>query len=41
MEYPPLAVPLFRLPGHTGDEGLYGIWFTILMGVVTVRDRPR
>ena len=36
VEYPPLAVALFRVPGHTGDEGLYGIWFNILMGAVTM-----
>lgn len=36
VEYPPLAVALFRVPGHTGDEGLYGVWFNILMGAVTV-----
>jgi len=35
VEYPPLAVALFRIPGHTGDEGLYGIWFNILMGAIT------
>ena len=32
VEYPPLAVALFRVPGHTGSESLYGIWFNILMG---------
>ena len=36
VEYPPLAVALFRVPGHTGNESLYGIWFNILMGAVTV-----
>jgi len=36
VEYPPLAVALFRLPGHTSSESLYGIWFNILMGIVTV-----
>ena len=35
VEYPPLAVALFRIPGHTGDEHLYGIWFDILMGAFT------
>jgi hypothetical protein len=36
VEYPPLAVALFRIPGHTGSESLYGIWFNILMGAITV-----
>ena len=36
VEYPPLAIPLFRLPGHTGSERLYGIWFNILMGGLTI-----
>ena len=36
VEYPPLAVALFRLPGHTGSEHLYGIWFNILMGAITI-----
>jgi hypothetical protein len=36
VEYPPLAVALFRIPGHTGSESLYGIWFNILMGLCTV-----
>jgi hypothetical protein len=36
VEYPPLAVALFRVPGHTGSESLYGIWFNILMGAITV-----
>ncbi len=36
VEYPPLAVALFRVPGHTGSESLYGIWFNILMGALTV-----
>jgi hypothetical protein len=36
VEYPPLAVALFRVPGHTDSERLYGIWFNILMGAVTV-----
>ncbi|NLE23110.1 MAG: DUF2029 domain-containing protein [Actinobacteria bacterium] len=35
VEYPPLAVALFRVPGHTGSESLYGIWFNILMGAIT------
>jgi hypothetical protein len=36
VEYPPLAVALFRVPGHTGSEQLYGIWFNILMGAIAV-----
>ncbi len=36
VEYPPLAVALFRIPGHTGSESLYGIWFNILMGAFAV-----
>ena len=36
VEYPPLAIPLFRLPGHAGSERLYGIWFNILMGGLTI-----
>jgi len=36
VEYPPLAVALFRVPGHTGSEHLYGIWFNILMGAITI-----
>jgi hypothetical protein len=36
VEYPPLAVALFRVPGHTDSERLYGIWFNILMGAITV-----
>jgi hypothetical protein len=36
VEYPPLAIALFRIPGHTGSESLYGIWFNILMGAVAV-----
>jgi hypothetical protein len=36
VEYPPLAVALFRVPGHTGSESSYGIWFNILMGAITV-----
>jgi hypothetical protein len=35
VEYPPLAVALFRIPGHTGDEHLYGILFDVLMGAFT------
>jgi len=36
VEYPPLAVALFRVPGHTDSERLYGIWFNILMGAITI-----
>ena len=36
VEYPPLAIALFRVPGHTADESLYGIWFNILMGAIAV-----
>jgi hypothetical protein len=36
VEYPPLAVALFRVPGHTNSESLYGIWFNILMGAITI-----
>jgi len=36
IEYPPLAVPLFRLPGHADDLRAYTHWFTIDMGVVTL-----
>ena len=36
VEYPPLAIALFRIPGHTGSESLYGIWFNILMGAIAV-----
>jgi hypothetical protein len=36
VEYPPLAVALFRAPGHTGSESAYGIWFNILMGAITI-----
>jgi hypothetical protein len=36
IEYPPLAVPLFRLPGHAGDPAAYTRWFTIDMGVLTL-----
>ncbi len=39
VEYPPLAVALFRVPGHTGSESLYGIWFNILMGAITIAAR--
>jgi len=36
VEYPPLAVPLFRIPGHTGDLPAYTHWFSMLMGAFTV-----
>jgi hypothetical protein len=36
IEYPPLAVPLFRLPGHTGDLATYMHWFSVWMGVVAL-----
>jgi hypothetical protein len=36
VEYPPLAVALFRLPGHADSEHLYSIWFSILMGAFTM-----
>jgi hypothetical protein len=36
VEYPPLAIALFRIPGHTASESLYGIWFNILMGAIAV-----
>ena len=32
IEYPPLAVPLFRLPGHTANVDAYVHWFTIADG---------
>jgi len=36
IEYPPLAVPVFRLPGHTADMDAYIHWFTLQMGAVTI-----
>jgi len=36
IEYPPLAVPLFRLPGHPGDAEAFTHWFTVDMGVFTL-----
>ena len=36
IEYPPLAVPLFRLPGHADDPAAYQRWFSIDMGIITV-----
>ena len=36
VEYPPLAVPIFRLPGHARDPEAYIHWFTMTMGIVTL-----
>jgi len=36
VEYPPLAIPLFRLPGHADDLRAYTHWFSIDMGIVTL-----
>jgi hypothetical protein len=36
IEYPPLAVPFFRLPGHLADDLAYARWFSISMGAVTL-----
>ena len=36
VEYPPLAVPIFRLPGHAHDPDAYIHWFTMIMGIVTL-----
>jgi hypothetical protein len=36
IEYPPLAVPILQLPGHTDDVNAYITWFTISMGVLTM-----
>ena len=36
VEYPPLALALFRVPGHTDSGHLYEIWFNVLMGAFTV-----
>ena len=36
VEYPPLAVPLFRLPGHSSDFAAYEHWFSVDMGVITI-----
>jgi hypothetical protein len=36
VEYPPLAVALFRLPGHTGTVQAYQTWFSLLMTAITV-----
>ena len=36
VEYPPLAVPIFRLPGHAHDPAAYIHWFSIDMGIITM-----
>jgi len=36
VEYPPLAVPIFRLPGHAHDPAAYAHWFSITMGIITL-----
>ena len=36
VEYPPLAVPIFRLPGHAHDPDAYIHWFSISMGIITM-----
>jgi hypothetical protein len=36
VEYPPLAVPVFRLPGHAHDLAAYTHWFSITMGIITM-----
>ena len=36
VEYPPLAVPIFRLPGHARDPDAYVHWFTMTMGIFTL-----
>jgi hypothetical protein len=36
VEYPPLAVPVFRLPGHAHDLPAYTHWFSITMGLITM-----
>jgi hypothetical protein len=37
LEYPPLAVPLFTIPGHTGDMLAYMRWFSAeMMALVAV-----
>jgi hypothetical protein len=36
VEYPPLAVPIFRLPGHAHDLDAYIHWFSISMGIFTL-----
>ena len=36
VEYPPLAMPLFRLPGHVGDAADYAAWFGAWMSLLTI-----
>jgi hypothetical protein len=36
IEYPPLVVPLLRLPGHATDFAAYTRWFTIDMAVAVL-----
>ena len=36
VEYPPLAVPIFRLPRHAHDLAAYTHWFSISMGIITM-----
>jgi hypothetical protein len=36
VEYPPLAIPVFRLPGHAADLRAYTHWVSIDMGIVTL-----
>ncbi len=36
IEYPPLAVPLFQLPGHVDDLAGYMRWFSTWMGAITL-----
>jgi hypothetical protein len=36
VEYPPLAMPLFRLPGHVGDAADYAAWFGAWMSLLTL-----
>ena len=33
VEYPPLAIPLFILPGHSGNPAIYTDWFNVEMFV--------
>lgn len=36
VEYPPLALSLFRVPGNTHHETVYGVAFNIFMGAVAL-----
>ena len=36
VEYPPLAIPLFRLPGHVDHNKQYRHRFSVMMGVITL-----